>query len=231
MDAIWAEGNGFRALVESYAVEARAPAYPPDLPRALGCLALVGGRDAVRAILAHLLNHGMVDLITPAETIRSAPGHEPAGWSLRLATLPDEVRAGQRRGRRLTHGLLLPKTALRLDDPLVQDRFTLVVPPVVGRSPVWDEHTSLEPPPDGERVYAAFGQQIQARTTIPFHPAWTAWLWRHLVEARGIQRLIGCGPQVFRCAVTADRLKALSEAGCTSGELPSLIDATGTDPA
>lgn len=223
MDAIWAEGNGFRTLVESYAVEPRRPTYPVGMPQALGCLALVGGRDAVRAILAHLVNRGMVDLITPAGTIRAWPGHEPAGWSLRLATLPDGDRAGQRRGRRLTHGLLLPKTALRLDDPLGPDRFTLVVPPTGDDWPVWEDDAPLAPPPDDERVYAAFGQQVQARVAVPFHPAWTAWLWRRLVEADCIRRLVGRGPQVFHCTVPADRLGELLRAGCVSGELAACL--------
>jgi hypothetical protein len=223
MDPIWAEGNGFRALVESYAVEPRLPSHPVGMPQALGCLALVGGRDAVRAILAHLLTRGMVDLLTPTGTIRAWPGHERGGWSLRLATLPDDGRAGQRRGRRTTHGLVLPKTALRLDDPLAPDRFTLVVPPAGDDWSAWTADTPLEPPPDSEWVYAAFGHQVQARVAVPFHPAWTAWLWRQLIEAGQIQRLIGRGPQVFRCSVPPDRFSELIRGGCEGGHLAALV--------
>jgi hypothetical protein len=224
MDAIWAEGNGFRALVESYAVEPRLPSHPAGMPQALGCLALVGGRDAVRAILAHLLNRGMVDLLTPAATIRAWPGQELAGWSLRIATLPDDAAAGRRRGKRTTHGLLIPKTALRLDDPLAPDRFTLVVPLAGDGWPAWGEDAPLDPPPEPECVYAAFGQQIRARVAVPFHPAWTGWLWRRMVEGDLIQRLTGRGPQVFRCRAPGDRLGELIADGCASGALPALID-------
>ena len=224
MEPIWAEGNGFRALVESYAVEPAPPARPPSVPLALGCLALVGGRDAVRAILAHALNHGLLDLVGAARTIRVWLGHESAGWALRLTGLPGDG-AGRRQSKRATHGLVLPKTALLLDDPLAVERFTLVVPPAGADWPAWEADGPLAPPPDGERVYVAFGHQLQARVTRPFHPDWTAWLWRHLVGAEHIQRLTGRGPQVFRCTVPAHRLDQLIRQGCTSGELAALMEA------
>ncbi len=227
MDAIWAEGNGFRALVESYAVEPAPPHQPAHAVQALGCLALVGGRDVVRAVLAHVLNRGLVDLVTAGGTIRAWLGHEPAGWSLRLATLPDDgASPGRRRAKRLTHGLLLPKTALQLDDPLAPDRFTLVVPPAGDDWPVWDGTAPLAPPPDCARVYAAFGHQVQARVAVPFHPAWTGWLWQHLADDEQIHRLTGRGPQVFRCHVPADRLNQLITDSCMSGALTTLL---GTD--
>jgi hypothetical protein len=227
MEPIWVEGNGFRALVESYAVEPRQPAHPAGVPQALGCLALAGGRDAVRAILAHALTRGQLDLVGPAGTIRAWLGHEPAGWALRLAALAGAGAGGARRGGRATHGLVVPKSALRLDDPPAADRFTLVVPPDGPDWPEWDAATPLVPPPDGARVYAAFGRQLQARAALPLHPAWMPSLWRELAAARQIQRLIGRGPQVFRCLVPADRLAELVRAGCAGGELPALIAADG----
>lgn len=223
MEPIWAEGNGFRALVESYAVEPVQPAHPVGMPRTLGCLALIGGRDAVRAILGHALTRGQLELVSATGTVRAWLGYEPAGWSLRVTALAGADTRGRRPGRRATHGLLLPKTALRLDDPLAPERFTLVVPPEGNDWPAWEAGAPLAPPPDGERVYAAFGHQLQARATLPLHPAWMPVLWQRLAAARQIQRLVGRGPQVFRCTVPADRLADLVKAGCASGELPALI--------
>lgn len=223
MEPIWAEGNGFRALVESYAVEPVKPAHPVGMSRALGCLALVGGRDAVRAILAHALTRGQLELVSATGTVRAWLGYETAGWAFRLTALTGASPGGRRAGHRATHGLLLPKTALRLDDPLAPERFTLVVPPEAEHWSEWDAGAPLAPPPSSERVYAAFGHQLQARATLPLHPAWMPVLWQRLADARQIQRLVGRGPQVFRCTIPADRLADLVRAGCASGELPALI--------
>ncbi len=110
------QANGAQAYVEGAAWE---PASEGSSEVFLWYVSLVGAREAVKALWAHLVGRGVGSMAREAFGRalypRLAP-QEPGGWSWKLAALPRSAA---------WHGLLLPKIADHRADGL---EFLLLVP-------------------------------------------------------------------------------------------------------
>lgn len=151
--------KGFSAFVDAYAAyEPDAPAYrgASASPGRLRLLSLVGSKQAVRAIWAHLIGPGGTAHITTdgrvgAYQLSAADG---AGWRWEDALLPTTGSY---------HGVLLPVSALRRTGGLC---FLLTIRPRPRPAPTEPEHDPA----------AVFYAQLTQRLGTPIHHAWAAWL-------------------------------------------------------
>lgn len=183
------QANGAQAYVEGAAWE---PVGDDPTEVQLWYVSLVGAREAVKALWAHLVGRGVGSMAQEAfgRAIYPRLAHqEPGSWSWKMAALPRSAA---------WHGLLLPRIA---DHRAERLEFLLLVP-------------------EGEEPSGLYYRYLNRRVDLPLLPSWGGWLVGRARERGELRELPGYGQRAaYLCRTDVDSLRADVSEAVRIGEL------------
>ncbi len=183
------QANGAQAYVEGTAWE---PVGDGSSEVFLWYVSLVGAREAVKALWAHLMCRGVGSMVEEAFGRALYPrltSQGPGGWNWKMAALPRSAA---------WHGLLLPKIA---DHRAEGMEFLLLVP-------------------EGEDPSGLYYRYLNRRVDLPLMPAWGGWLLGRARERGELLELPGYGSRVaYLCRIDVEALRSDVSEAVGAGEL------------